>query len=367
MKKSKMSVLNALQRCRKEDSKMDQELVTIVVPIYNVEQYLNRCINSIVDQSYRNLEILLIDDGSPDNCPKMCDEWMQKDNRIRVVHKINAGLGMARNTGIEHARGKYICFFDSDDYIAPDTIKIAYKSMAENQADIVVFGSAMVDESQMVLSTKIPEANVYQDGEVLQTFLPTLMGENPDTGFDANIPFSAWSCLFSMELIQRAQWRFVSEREIVSEDIYSLMQLYRYVRKVVVLKECLYFYCRNGASLTQSYRSDRYNRNRHFYLKCLELCESNGYSYKIVSRCKEPFLSNVIGVLKQEVAHHKSVSDSVNRLKEIVDDDVLQQVAWAKKNERTNVKKALLYWSIRHKFCWLCYAFLRAKNATSDK
>ena len=346
---------------------MDQELISVIVPIYNVERYLDRCINSIVGQSYRNLDIVLVDDGSPDNCPKMCDEWAEKDQRIRVVHKANAGLGMARNTGIEHALGKYICFFDSDDYIAPNTIEVAYTALIENQAEIAVFGSATVDESKTVLNTKIPEAHVYQEDEVLQEFLPALMGEDPNTGYDAHIPFSAWSCLFSMELIQRAQWRFVSEREIVSEDIYSLMELYKSVRKVVVLKECFYFYCRNGASLTQSYRADRYARNRHFYLKCLELCESCGYSDKIMSRCKEPFLSNVIGVLKQEVAHYPSMADAVKRLKEIVDDDVLQQIAWAKKKERTNLKKALLYWSIRHKLYWVCYAFISAKNATDDK
>lgn len=346
---------------------MGQDLISVVVPIYNVEQYLDRCLNSIVGQSYRNLDIILVDDGSPDNCPQMCDEWAQRDERIRVVHKVNAGLGMARNTGIENAQGKYICFFDSDDYIAPNTIEVAYTAMVENQAEIAVYGSAMVDENQKVLSTKIPAAHVYQGGEVQHQFLPMLMGEDPKTGCDAHIPFSAWSCLFSMELIQRAQWRFVSEREIVSEDIYSLLELYSSVKKVVVINECFYFYCRNGASLTQSYRADRYERNRHFYLKCLELCESCGHGDEIVSRCKEPFLSNVIGVLKQEVAHYPSAYEGVKHLKVIVDDDVLQRVVWEKRKEKTNLKKALLYWSIRHKLYWVCYAFIKVKIATSDK
>ena len=346
---------------------MEQELITVVVPIYNVESYLDRCINSIVSQSYSNLDIVLVDDGSTDNCPQMCDEWTKKDHRIRVVHKINAGLGMARNTGIEYARGKYICFFDSDDYIATETIKVAYTALIESQADIVVFGAATVEESGRVLSTKIPEANIFQGDEVLQHFLPALMGENPRSGYDAQIPFSAWSCLFAMELIRRVHWRFASEREIVSEDIYSLMKLYGSVRKVVILKECFYFYCRNGSSLTQSYRADRYERNRYFYLKCLELCESCGYSNEIVSRCKEPFLSNVIGVLKQEVAHYPSILDAIKRLKEIMDDDVLQQVVWAKRNEKTNLKKTLLYWSIRYKLSWCCYVFLRAKNMADCK
>ena len=99
---------------------MNTGLVSIVIPIYKSEKYLDECIRSIVEQSYRNLEIWLVDDGSPDACPRICDEWAQKDSRIHVIHKKNAGSGMARNTGMENATGEYICFFDSDDYLLPD-------------------------------------------------------------------------------------------------------------------------------------------------------------------------------------------------------------------------------------------------------
>lgn len=89
---------------------MKAGLVSIVLPIYNVEKYLDRCIESVINQTYRNLEILLVDDGSPDDCPQKCEEWAKKDGRIKVIHKANAGLGYARNTGIENASGEYICF-----------------------------------------------------------------------------------------------------------------------------------------------------------------------------------------------------------------------------------------------------------------
>ena len=97
---------------------MRKGVVSVVLPIYNVEKYLSRCLESVVNQSYRKLEIILVDDESPDKCPEICDKWAAKDNRIKVVHKKNAGLGHARNTGIENATGEYICFVDSDDYIA---------------------------------------------------------------------------------------------------------------------------------------------------------------------------------------------------------------------------------------------------------
>ena len=97
--------------------------VSIIVPVYNVEKYVERCIESIIKQSYKNLEIILIDDGSKDNSGKICDEYAEKDNRIKVIHKKNGGLSDARNTGLNIADGEYICFIDSDDYIHKDLVK----------------------------------------------------------------------------------------------------------------------------------------------------------------------------------------------------------------------------------------------------
>ena len=95
-----------------------EALISVIVPVYKVEKYLDQCINSIVNQTYRNLEVILVDDGSPDGCPQLCDAWAKKDSRISVIHKENQGIGMARNTGMDHASGAYICFFDSDDFIS---------------------------------------------------------------------------------------------------------------------------------------------------------------------------------------------------------------------------------------------------------
>lgn len=114
--------------------------VTVVLPIYNVEKYLNRCIQSVVNQSYNNLEIILVDDGSTDRSGTLCDEWEKKDSRIRVIHKKNAGLGEARNSGIDSSTGQYICFFDSDDYIRLDAIDTAVTCARNNSSELVIWG-----------------------------------------------------------------------------------------------------------------------------------------------------------------------------------------------------------------------------------
>ena len=159
-------------------------LVSIVIPVYNVEKYLDRCVRSVVRQTYDNLEILLIDDGSPDNCPQMCDAWAQIDTRIRVIHKQNAGLGMARNTGIENATGKYICFFDSDDYIIGDIIEEAVLLAENEKADMVLFGMCAADNDGKILRETMPTPAkmLYIGREIRTHLLPAVLGDDPVTG-----------------------------------------------------------------------------------------------------------------------------------------------------------------------------------------
>ena len=112
--------------------------ISVIIPIYNVEEYLERCVESVVNQTYKNLEILLIDDGSPDKCYKICDDWAKKDKRIKVVHKENGGLSDARNVGIRYSTGKYLCFIDSDDCIDENYIQYMYQAIKDNCSDIAI-------------------------------------------------------------------------------------------------------------------------------------------------------------------------------------------------------------------------------------
>lgn len=180
---------------------MKAGLVSIVLPIYNVEKYLDRCIESVINQTYRNLEILLVDDGSPDDCPQKCEEWAKKDGRIKVIHKANAGLGYARNTGIENASGEYICFFDSDDYIDPSTIEKAYNTAQKNNSDMVLFGHYDVNAQGKIVRTYIPtiDKESYVSSEVQEVLLPDLVSDNPATGKSTNLWLSACFCMYSME------------------------------------------------------------------------------------------------------------------------------------------------------------------------
>lgn len=280
---------------------MIKGLVSVVVPIYNVEQYLERCINSIVSQTYSDLEILLIDDGSPDNCPQMCDEWANRDSRIKVVHKKNAGLGMARNTGIDHSTGEYICFVDSDDYIDCDTVQSAISVLLKNNTECVVYGYKRVNASGECISDYIPntEQTIYRGHQIVDAFLPDLIAYNPKTGVHSQLQMSSCMMLIATNVIHRANWRFVSERCIISEDYYSLLDLYKNIHSVSVIKKSFYYYCENTYSLTQKFDENRIGRIIDWYQKSIDLCEKHQYSEVVVERLGIQFLSNMIAALKQ--------------------------------------------------------------------
>lgn len=306
---------------------MKDELVTVVIPVYNVEKYLDRCIHSVVNQTYRNLEIILVDDGSPDKCPEKCDEWAKIDPRIKVIHKANEGLGQARNTGIEKAMGRYICFLDSDDYIAHDTIEKTCVKAMEEKADVVLYGFNSVNKDGKVIANRVanPPKNVYEGEEVRNEFLANLIGVNYETGDDWGLQMSACMHLFSREILDKYHCRFESERHIISEDFYFLLQLYQHVKKLVVVKEAFYFYCENITSLTRTYRPDRFEKINFFYDKCVELCNICKYSDKVIEQLKRPYVSYVIAAMKQLAVADMPILEKERNFKYIIQDKTLQR------------------------------------------
>lgn len=114
------------------------DLISVIIPVYNVETYLCRCVDSVLDQSYRNIEVILVDDGSPDGCPAICDEYARQDDRVRVIHQENAGLSGARNAGIDAAKGAWLAFVDSDDYLAEDFLSRLYEACVSTGSDMSV-------------------------------------------------------------------------------------------------------------------------------------------------------------------------------------------------------------------------------------
>ena len=278
-------------------------LVSVVLPVFNVEKYLDRCLKSVTEQTYKNLDIILVDDGSTDSSSAKCDQWAEKDNRIRVIHKNNAGLGRARNTGIDYAKGEYIYFLDSDDYITDTAIEKMLEDATKHGSEIVLFGFSRVNKNGEVIFSSIPhpQKNYYSDSEICDIILPNLFGEGCEIENNMGLWGSAWTSLFSMELINRTGWKFASERDYISEDVYSFLDLYSSVKAVSVLSESLYYYCENESSLSLTYRKERVERINTWIFECLNLCDTNQYPISVRNSLFSMYYSNIIGAMKTMV------------------------------------------------------------------
>lgn len=343
---------------------LSEDLISIIVPIYNVEQYLERCLKSIISQTYSRLEIILVDDGSTDRCPQICDEWALKDDRIKVIHKKNEGLGMARNSGLNEAGGKYICFCDSDDYIAENMVEKVYFQIIRYKADIVCFGFNSVNKEAAITAKRIPcpPKDIYSGDEVQKVFLPYLLSYNPADKSDWNLVMSMCGAMFKVNILKKYGWQCRSEREIISEDVYSLLELYRHVNRVTIVREALYYYCENSTSLTHTYQKDRYTRICHFYQLSLALCKRLNYTQEMEKRLNMTFMSYVIAAIKQIACSDEILTEKLIALRSIINDELLQQiiVKFPKKGE--SMKRKILFLCIERKKIILCYSLCRLQK-----
>ncbi len=184
---------------------MATKLISVIIPVYKVEEYLDKCVESIVNQTYKNLEIILVDDGSPDNCPKMCDEWAKKDERIRVIHKENGGLSDARNAGVLVAEGEYIYFVDSDDAIIKEAVENAMNFSQNYNAQVVISTIKKKSNTQQVIVDK--GYNIYK--EILSSAHWEAWGKLIKTDLVKAIPFKKGrlyeDILFSPFVVLKAQ------------------------------------------------------------------------------------------------------------------------------------------------------------------
>lgn len=219
-----------------------EELISVIVPIYNVERYIKKCIDSIRSQTYKNLEIILVDDGSPDECGKICDEYERIDSRIVVIHKKNGGLSDARNAGLEIIHGKYVAFVDSDDWIEPDMYQRLYENMMTFHADMSFAGVTddVIDENGIEKSVKISN---YGDEPFSENKIAAMKRY-----FHGS--WAAWDKLYKASLFENVKFP-VGE---INEDEAIVIELLAQCDTVCYTNEILYHYIKraNSNSITMS-------------------------------------------------------------------------------------------------------------------
>lgn len=222
-------------------------LISIIVPVYNVEEYLNRCLQSICRQTYHNLEIILIDDGSTDNSGRLCDKFAQKDKRIRVIHQANSGLSAARNTGLKEARGEYLGFVDSDDWIEADMYEFLFCLMKRNEADISICTHYRDEGKKITAKYASGKTSFFTRENAIRAIM-----------MDKHIKNYVWDKLFKRAMFDGI--RFPANR--VFEDVATTYRALYKAKKIVLQESPKYHYTIREGSITK----DRNNSTKDYQL-----------------------------------------------------------------------------------------------------
>ena len=208
------------------------DLITVIVPVYKVEDYLHKCVDSILQQTYSNLEIILVDDGSPDTCGSICDEYEKMDSRIITIHQKNGGLSAARNTGLRMAKGTYVTFVDSDDWIEADMVELLYSTLIAHDTKMSVLGH---NEEKLLPDKAWGIVQVLQTAEALAILLQ-----------DSYIKSFVWGKLYALSIFDKEN--FPSGK--IYEDVYIMHRLFIQCNSIAFLNECKYHYTQRSDSIT---------------------------------------------------------------------------------------------------------------------
>ena len=317
--------------------------VSIIVPIYNVEKYLDRCLERLTNQTLKEIEIILVNDKSPDNSHIICQKYAQNDSRIKIINKEkNEGLGFARNSGLKLATGEFVAFVDSDDYIDYDFYERLYKN--SKGADIIMGAIKDVDnEGKIINIYNNPLAKNCFSNEEVNEILYNMLGM-----YDKNIYFSAavWRALYKRELLLNYNIRFCSEREFISEDYIFHLDVIPKCRKIQIVDGTYYYYCINDSSLTRKYNPTRFEKIKILYNEILRKLENESLlTEESEIRCKYTFIGNVRACIKQEGYNENNVAEK--NILNICSDQLVQK--YINSGYKQNLKQKIFDYLIQRK------------------
>lgn len=290
--------------------------VSVIVPVYGVEKYIERCLKSLINQTLKDIEIIIVNDDTKDNSMKICEKYSNIDKRIKIYNKQNEGLGLTRNYGIERANSKYIAFLDSDDYVDEDFYEKLYNKIKKEEADVCFSSKKRVDNNGNILSDRdiFLKDGVYDSKEILECVLIY----SPLNNYK-KISMSSWRALYNIEIIKEYDIKFVSERKYISEDFLFSVDYIFHAKTVTFVSDTYHYYCYNGASLTNSYKSDRFEKALIFIEEFKRKMEKYDLITKYENAIPILLLGYVRVAIKQEIfASNNKLKDIKNRIKEIV-------------------------------------------------
>ena len=300
--------------------------VSAIVPVYNVEKYLDSCISSIINQTLKEIEIILVDDGSPDNCPILCDKYLKIDHRIRVIHKKNEGLGLARNSGLEIASGEFVVFIDSDDIIDKSMLLDLYNKCKIHNLDSCSCCFTRFNEtSSNIISEGSNRFTAFDGKERVKDYLFSMIGTKPESKKDSLFTISACKTMYSLKIINQYNLRFLSEKQYASEDAFFNVAFYAHASKVGFTPEGYYHYRVNNNSISQTYPPHKYKAmiNCSYLMKDYLAMYFNWNDYEYTY--KRFLFRNLKVILKKEtLSTNNSNLERIKRIRYCLNEDVFK-------------------------------------------
>lgn len=333
-----------------------KEKISVVVPVYGVESVLERCVDSILAQTYENLEIILVDDGSPDGCPVICDDYGKKYSNIVVVHKPNGGLTSAWKEGIRHASGELVGFVDSDDWIDPDMYARLYTELKKSRADVAMAGLVFDYEDKNYPPRK--ETNrmgqaVYEE-EALRKLYPVLLNDGSFIG--RTIQPSRVTKLFRKELVER-NLDLWDERVTVGEDLQMVFATVLDARRLCAVQEYYpYHYWYNMSSMTGKHDPDYLGKIR-FLRERLEIISDTKGVYDFRPQIRNDFLSLAIMAVKNEIwrNHKDSFAQILENVRQMCRDDSVQEALRNHTMDQIGLSVKIYIFMMKHGLAFSCY------------
>lgn len=339
--------------------------VSIIVPCYGVEKYLDRCLNSLVSQTLQDIEIILVDDKSPDNVPIMCDEWARKDNRIKVIHKeVNEGLGYARNTGLKYVEGEYVAFVDSDDYVDTDMYRKLYEQ-AKNSCLDTCYCSFCYDkqDGHIIKRTEVTQYEEHRGRKAVDNFLLTMIGPLPSYPHEVKYLMCVWKAIYSVSLIKRYNIYFDNERVMASEDILFHLKYLHLADSIGFIPDNLYHYCENINSISHSYSEKKWLLICSSVIEVKKRLNEGIPEKKWLPHMQRYLFLSLRGVLSHDINNTDcSFFQKLSNLKYRCANDAYKDLFRNYPYWKLGFAKALLYLSMKYRVTILIYAILYFKQ-----
>ena len=333
-------------------------LISVIIPVYNVDKYLEKCVESVLNQSYKNIEIILIDDGSEDNSGKICDYYSKKYTNITTIHKKNEGLGFARNTGLSVCNGEYVFFVDSDDYLDYDMIETLVHNSVDNGLDYCKATFRRIDNVGNIRFQKKYNNELFKGEAIKKDLLPRLIGSSNKK--HDSIEMSATGCFYKLEIIKKHKINFPSERKMISEDLIFNIDYLGYSKKAMVIDYCGYNYRINNESLTKKYKKDRFKLCVFFYVELRKKIVNLGYDDEVLLRLSKMFFVHLKMCILQEKKSisHNIFKDTKTNLKEICSSNIVNKVIDEYPVEDLNYKQKIFLYLIKYKLVFIIYIII---------